>query len=95
MMFSGFTLKENKSVVRLLAMFLLAVIIIANIFELRGIHFFSIDLKGLLEFDRFAILVTLVLSLCTFVFFLLSSRDMEKKILYFLARVFQASKKQR
>jgi NADH-quinone oxidoreductase subunit N len=59
-------------------MFLLAVIIIANIFELRGIHFFSIDLKGLLEFDRFAILVTLVLSLCTFVFFLLSSRDMEK-----------------
>ena len=78
MMFSGFTLKENKSVVRLLAMFLLAVIIIANIFELRGIHFFSIDLKGLLEFDRFAILVTLVLSLCTFVFFLLSSRDMEK-----------------
>lgn len=78
MMFSGFTLKGNKSVVRLLAMFLLAVIIIANIFELRGIHFFSIDLKGLLEFDRFAILVTLVLSLCTFVFFLLSSRDMEK-----------------
>jgi len=78
MMFSGFTLKENKSVVRLLAMLLLATIIAANIFELRGIHFFSVDLKGLLQFDRFAILVTLVLFLCTFVFFLLSSRDMEK-----------------
>ena len=78
MMFSGFTLKENKSAVRLLAMLLLAAIIVANIFELRGIHFFSVDLKGLLQFDRFAILVTLVLSLCTFVFFLLSSRDIEK-----------------
>ena len=77
MMFSGFTLKE-KSAVRILAMLLLAAIIVANILELRGVHFFSIDLKGLLEFDRFAILVTLVLSLCTFVFFLLSSRDMEK-----------------
>ena len=71
MMFSGFTLKENKSAVRLLAMLLLAAIIAANIFELRGIHFFSIDLKGMLQFDRFAILITLVLSLCTFIFFLL------------------------
>ena len=78
MMFSGFALKENKSAVRLLAMLLLAVIIAANIFELRGIHFFSIDLKGFLQFDRFAILVTLVLCFCTLVFFLLSSKEMEK-----------------
>ncbi len=78
MMFSGFTLKENKSAVRLLAMLLLAAIIAANIFELRGVHFFSVDLKGLLQFDRLSTLFTLVTSLCTFVFFLLSARDMEK-----------------
>lgn len=78
MMFSGFTLHKNKSVVRLLAMFLLGVIIVATFFDLRGIDFFSIDLKGMLQFDRFASLFTLVSFLCTLVFFLLSSRDMEK-----------------
>ena len=46
MMFSGITLKENKSAVRLLAMLLLAAIIVANIFELRGMHFFFSRSKG-------------------------------------------------
>src|SRR6187551_2372458 len=78
MMFSGITLKENKSAVRVLAMILLAAIIIVSIFDLRDVHFFSIDWKGMLEFDRFASLFTLVAFICTFVFFLLSARDMEK-----------------
>lgn len=78
MMFSGITLKENKTAVRLLAMILLAAIIVAGFLDLRSVHFFTIDWKGMLEFDRFASLFVLVASLCTFVFFLLSAKDIEK-----------------
>lgn len=78
MMFSGFTLNENTKAVRLLAMLLLALIIVANILDIRDVHFFSIEWKGLLLFDRYANLFNLVALLCTFVFFLLSARDIEK-----------------
>jgi NADH-quinone oxidoreductase subunit N len=78
MMFSGIALKENKTGVRLIAMALLAAVIVANVLDLRGVQFFSIDWKGMLEFDRFASLFTLVAFLCTFIFFLLSARDVEK-----------------
>jgi len=77
MMFSSFLL-NNKNNVRILAHVLLLATIIANILELRGISFFHIDTRGMLEFDRFALLFSLVANLCTFAFFLLSSRDMEK-----------------
>jgi NADH-quinone oxidoreductase subunit N len=77
MMFSSFLL-NNKNSVRVLAHVLLLATIIANIFELRGISFFHIDTRGMLEFDRFALLFTLVANVCTFAFFLLSSRDLEK-----------------
>jgi NADH-quinone oxidoreductase subunit N len=77
MMFSSFLL-NNKNNVRILAHVLLLATIIANILELRGITFFHIDTRGMLEFDRFALLFTLVANLCTFAFFLLSSRDLEK-----------------
>lgn len=78
MMFSGITLKENSKAVRLLAMVLLVAIIVANVLDIKAIHFFSIDWKGMLQFDRFASLFNLVALLCTFVFFLLSAKDMEK-----------------
>lgn len=78
MMFSGITLKHNKNAVRLLAMVLLSVIIVANILDVRSVSFFSIDWKGMLLFDRYASLFTLIINLCTFVFFLLSAKDMEK-----------------
>jgi NADH-quinone oxidoreductase subunit N len=78
MMFSGVTLKQNKNAVRLLAMVLMAAIILANFLDIRSVHFFSIDWKGMLLFDRYASLFTLVISLCTFIFFLLSAKDMAK-----------------
>jgi len=77
MMFSGFMLKSNAAI-RTLAHILLLVVITVNILELRGITFFNIDTKGLLVFDRFALLFTLVASICTLAFFLLSSKDMER-----------------
>src|SRR5687768_5970948 len=78
MMFSGIVLKDNKSGARLLAMVLLAVIIVANLLELRGIEFFSIYTKGMLLFSRFASLFTLVIFISTFFLFLLSAKEMEK-----------------
>src|SRR5215203_660152 len=77
MMFSGLILKNN-STVRMLAHILLLAVIIVNMLELKGISLFNIDTKELLIFDRFALLFTLVANCCTFAFFLLSSRDMEK-----------------
>ena len=54
MMFSSFLLK-SRSGVRTLAHVLLLLIIVANILELRGISVFTIDTKGMLVFDRFAL----------------------------------------
>ena len=78
MMFSGIALKQNKSTVRILAMVLLFALIVSSVLDFRGVHFFSVDTKGMLQFDRFGSLFTLVIFLCTFVFFLLSAREMEK-----------------
>jgi NADH-quinone oxidoreductase subunit N len=77
MMFSGFTLKQ-KSAIRSLAIILLLVVTIANILEMRGVAFFNINTQGMLAFDRYALLFSLIANLSTLVFFLLSSKDMEK-----------------
>jgi NADH-quinone oxidoreductase subunit N len=77
MMFSSFLLKD-KAGIRNLAIVLLLAIIAATVLDMRNIHFFSIDWRGMLLFDRFALLFTLVANVCTFVFFLLSAKDMER-----------------
>jgi NADH-quinone oxidoreductase subunit N len=77
MMFSSFLL-GNKNAVRTLAHILLLAVIVGNLLELRGIVLFHVDTKGMLIFDRFALLFTLVANICTLAFFLLSSRDMER-----------------
>jgi NADH-quinone oxidoreductase subunit N len=77
MMFASFTL-TSKGAVRTLAHVLLLAIIAANILELRGISFFDINTEGMMSFDRFALLFTLVANICTLAFFMLSSKDMEK-----------------
>lgn len=77
MMFSSFML-QNKSAVRTLAHVLLLAIIAGTILELRGVTFFDVNLHGMMAFDRFAMLFTLVAVLSTLAFFLLSSRDMEE-----------------
>src|SRR5215218_5481306 len=77
MMFSSFLLNSRNNV-RVLAHILLLAVIVVNIMELRGISIFHIDTRGMLEFDRFALLFSLVANISTLAFFLLSSRDMEK-----------------
>ena len=75
MMFSGFGLKNGA--IRSLALVLLSLVIVSAVFELRGIAFFHINTGGMLQFDHFALLFTLIATVSTLVFFLLSARDME------------------
>lgn len=77
MMFSSFMLKSKTSA-RALAHVLLLLTIVINILELRGIELLHVDTKEMLVFDRFALLFTLVANVCTFAFFLLSAKDMER-----------------
>jgi NADH-quinone oxidoreductase subunit N len=76
MMFSGFVL--NRGAVRTLAQVLLVLIAVVTALELRGVSIFHIDLRGMLAFDRFALLFSLIAVLCTLVFSILSGKDMEK-----------------
>jgi NADH-quinone oxidoreductase subunit N len=77
MMFSSF-LTRSRSTVRGLAIFLLLLVIGVNILELRGVELLSINTRGMLSFDRFALLFTLVANVATLAYFLLSARDMAR-----------------
>ncbi|RYF98118.1 MAG: NADH-quinone oxidoreductase subunit N, partial [Chitinophagaceae bacterium] len=77
MMFSGILLKQ-KSAVRAVAITGLAVLLLVNILETRGISFFKIDLSGMMYFDRFALLFISIALFSTLVYFILSAKDMEK-----------------
>jgi NADH-quinone oxidoreductase subunit N len=77
MMFGGIVLR-SKSSVRMLALLLMLALIVAGILELCGYSFFRINTGGMMLFDRFALLFITVAAVCTFAYFLLSARDIEK-----------------
>jgi NADH-quinone oxidoreductase subunit N len=77
MMFSGFAIREARGI-RILASLLMLVLIAANVLELRGTHFFNVDTRGMMVFDRFALVFTLISLVCTLAYFILSARDMAK-----------------
>ena len=77
MMFSGILLKQ-KSTVRVVALTGLFVTIILNVLEMYGFNLFRIDVTGMMKFDRFALFFNAIAMICTFLFFLLSAKEMEK-----------------
>jgi len=77
MMFSGILLKQ-KSTIRGLALTGLLVTIILNVVEIYGFHLFKINVTGMMSFDRFSLFFNTIAMACTFVFFLLSAKEMEK-----------------
>jgi len=77
MMFSGILLKQ-KSAIRGLALAGLLVTIISNVMEIYGFHLFKINVTGMMSFDRFSLFFNTIAMACTFVFFLLSAKEMEK-----------------
>jgi NADH-quinone oxidoreductase subunit N len=77
MMFSGVFSKKN-SVVRTMALLGIAVLIVVNILDMQGTHFFTVDVKNMLFFDGFGLFFNVIAFVSTLVYFLLSGRDMEK-----------------
>jgi len=77
MMFSGILLKQRASV-RAIALTGLFATIVLNVMEMYGFHLFKIDIIGMMKFDRFALFFNTIAMTCTFIFFLLSAKEMEK-----------------
>jgi len=77
MMFSGILLKQ-KSAIRGLAFAGLFIAIVLNVMEIYGFHLFRINIAGMMQFDRFALFFNTIAMACTFIFFLLSAKEMEK-----------------
>src|SRR6187551_2228816 len=77
MMFSGILLKQ-KSTIRGLALTGLLVTIILNVMEIYGFHLFKVNVTGMMRFDRFSLFFNTIAMACTFIFFLLSAKEMEK-----------------
>ncbi len=55
MMFSGILLKQ-KSGVRGIAIGGLVLVLLSNVLEMNGTHFFKVKLHGMIEFDHFSFL---------------------------------------
>lgn len=77
MMFSGIMLKQ-KHAIRNLAIAGLIILLLSNVLEMSGIVFFKVNTGGMLAFDRFALLFDSIIFASTFLFLVLSARDMEK-----------------
>jgi NADH-quinone oxidoreductase subunit N len=77
MMFSGIVLKQKRDI-RNVAIAGLVLLLLVNILEMGGTVIFAIDTKGMMHFDRFALLFNTIAFTATLVYLVLSARDMEK-----------------
>ena len=77
MMFSGILLR-SKTAIRNLAIAGLLLLLLVNILEMRGTVLFSIDTRGMIAFDSFALVFNSIAFVATLLYFLLSAKDMEK-----------------
>jgi NADH-quinone oxidoreductase subunit N len=82
MMFGGLLLKQ-KSAVRNIATAGLLLLLVVNILEMYGVTFFKINTAGMMNFDRFSLLFNSIAFFSTFVYFLLSARDIERAGSYY------------
>jgi NADH-quinone oxidoreductase subunit N len=77
MMFCG-VFTNSKAAVRNTAIIGLLGLVIVNVLDMGGYHFFNVNTKGMLSFDIFGLLFNTVAFASTWVYFLLSGRDMER-----------------
>lgn len=77
MMFSGIWLKQ-KSAIRNVAIAGMLLLVIVNMLEMGGTVFLKTDLKGMMLFDRFALLFNSIIFTAALLYLLLSAKDMEK-----------------
>lgn len=70
---------NNKAVAKYLAYAGIAIVLFATAFELKTQEpFFAIDVKDMLRFDSYNLTFLVVMFICVLLYFLLSSRDIEK-----------------
>lgn len=77
MMFSGILLKQ-KSAIRTVAIAGILLLLAMSILDLNEVTLFSIDTKGMIVFDHFALLFNTIIFIAVLLYFLLSAPDMEK-----------------
>lgn len=77
MMFSGILLKQ-KSAIRTVAIAGILLLLAMSILDLKKVTLFSIDTKGMIVFDHFALLFNTIIFIAVLLYFLLSAPDMEK-----------------
>lgn len=77
MMFSSFLL-SSKTTVRNVAIGGMVLLIVANLMEFSGIKFFEINTRGMIAFERFALVFNTIIFASTLIYLLLSAKDMEK-----------------
>lgn len=77
MMFCG-VFTNSKNAIRAVAIIGLLGLTIANVMDMAGYHFFNVNVKGMLVFDTFGLLFNTIAFASTWLYFLLSGRDMER-----------------
>lgn len=77
MMFSG-VFAKRRSTVHILAILGIVALLAANLLEMSGGAFFSVDTRGMLVFDKFILLFNAIVHACMLLFFLVSGRDLER-----------------
>ena len=77
MMFSSFLLK-SRAAVRVTGIAGMALVLLVNLLEMNGIRLLAVNTTGMLEFDRYSLLFSSTAIFASFLYLLLSSRDMEK-----------------
>lgn len=77
MMFASFLFK-TKAPVRMLAILGILLLLVVNILESKGVRLFHLNTTGFLSFSSYALFFNSIAIACTLVYFLISSKDMEK-----------------
>lgn len=77
MMFASFLVRQPK-LVRSLAVLGILGILVVNVLEMSGLHLVKVPLGNMIHPDRFSLFFNSIAYTCTFLFFLLTARDMEK-----------------
>lgn len=77
MMFSG-VFSKNSSVIRYVALTGLALLLVLSYLDISGHQLFRINTRGMLIFNSFGLLFNMIAIASTFLYFLLSGKDIEK-----------------
>jgi NADH-quinone oxidoreductase subunit N len=77
MMFTGIIARQKKTI-RYTAIAGAFLLLAVNVLELKGVELITLDTKGMLLFDRFALLTDSIIFMTVLLYFFLSAKDMEQ-----------------